>query len=348
MLFLNENFFNLEGKKDIPADLLKIWANNNLEVKAPLDKAMYLTSDSGKVVGIIGFYRNIIKGLAIDQDFQGENITGKLLTWAIEQIKHKGYANVLVYTNPKNIEIFKQFSFNLIEQTPDVCLLERDKPDFNDYLISLKKLRESLNYKFASSIIMNCNPMTNGHLYLIESVAKISEHLFVFILEEDLSYFPFKYRFEIVKKATSHLSNVSVLQSSQYIISAATFPDYFLKDLPKDKVHAELDVKIFGTKIAPALDIKKRFVGEEPYCQVTSRYNEIMQSLLPQYGIDFAIIKRKEFEGKAISASTVREYIRSSDFDKIKEIVPQATYEFLISEEAKPILSDIQQTKRRH
>ncbi|NMC66597.1 MAG: [citrate (pro-3S)-lyase] ligase, partial [Spirochaetales bacterium] len=175
-----------------------------------------------------------------------------------------------------------------------------------------------------------------------------SEHLFIFILEEELSYFPFKYRFEIVKKATKHLDNITILPSSQYIISAATFPDYFLKDLPKDQVHAELDVAIFGNKIAPVLAINKRFVGEEPYCQVTSKYNETMQKLLPKYGIEFTILERKKFNDKAISASTVRQYIREDKFDEIKKIVPLATYEFLVSKEAIPIIEEIKNTTRRH
>ncbi len=348
MLFLTENVYNFQGKEKIPEFIDEIWKNNDLDVKLPLNKALYLNSDTGKFVGIVAFYRNIIKGLAINQDFQGENITGKLLTWAIEEIKLNGFTNILVYTLPKNVEIFKSFSFNLITKTPSVSLLERGEPNFNDYISKLNSLRNSLSYKTASSIIVNCNPMTLGHLYLIETVSRISEHLFVFVLEEELSYFPFKYRFEIVKNATKHLENVTVLPSSQYIISAATFPDYFLKGLPKDKVHAELDVRIFGEKIAPALDIKRRFVGEEPYCPVTSRYNEIMSELLPKLGIEFQIIKRKEYQGKAISASTVRDLIRNKNFDEIKKIVPEATYNFLLSDDAKTIIEEIQHTTRRH
>lgn len=348
MLFFKEDIYNLEGKSSIPNLLKNLWHKYNLDVKLPIDKVLILTSDLGKIAGIIGFYRNIIKGLAIDPDYQGENITGKLLTWAFEEIKLKNYSNFLVYTNPKNIDIFSSFGFSLIEKTIDVALLERGKPDFNDYLLNLKSIRNSLKYKAASSIIVNCNPMTNGHLYLIEKVAEISEHLFIFILEEELSYFPFKYRFEIVKKATKHLDNITILPSSQYIISAATFPDYFLKDLPKEQVHAELDVAIFGNKIAPVLAINKRFVGEEPYCQVTSKYNETMQKLLPKYGIEFTILERKKFNDKAISASTVRQYIREDKFDEIKKIVPLATYEFLVSKEAIPIIEEIKNTTRRH
>jgi len=190
--------------------------------------------------------------------------------------------------------------------------------------------------------------MTLGHLYLIETASKISEHLYVFVLEEDLSYFPFKYRFQIVKKATEHIKNLTVLPSSQYIISSATFPDYFLKGLPKDKVHAELDVQIFGQKIAKILDIDRRFVGQEPYCEVTSKYNETMAEILPKFGINFTIIDRKEYQGKAISASFVRELIRSNNFEEIKNLVPKATYNFLISKEAIPIIQEIQNTKRRH
>ena len=123
---------------------------------------------------------------------------------------------------------------------------------------------------------------------------------------------------------------------------------YFLKGLPKEKVHSELDIAIFGKHIAPSLNIIRRFVGSEPYCTVTSAYNESMAALLPRYGIEFTIIERKEHKGKAISASQVRELIRIGKIDEIKEIVPPATFNFLISDEAKDIIKSIQTSNKRH
>ncbi|HQJ40831.1 MAG TPA: [citrate (pro-3S)-lyase] ligase [Exilispira sp.] len=348
MLFIEKNIINLQSKDTFPDILQNFWNKNNLDIKPPLDKAMYITNDRNQIIAIAGYFRNIVKGIAIDPEYHGENLTGTLLTWALEEIKQNGYTTTLIYTKPENIGIFSDFGFSVIESTNNVVLLERGKPDFSDYLRTLEKIKVQNNINRASSIVVNCNPMTNGHLYLIEKASSESEHLIVFVLEEDLSYFPFKFRFKIVKEAVSSLKNVIVLPSSCYLISTATFPDYFLKGLPKEKVHSELDIAIFGKHIAPSLNIIRRFVGSEPYCTVTSAYNESMAALLPRYGIEFTIIERKEHKGKAISASQVRELIRIGKIDEIKEIVPPATFNFLISDEAKDIIKSIQTSNKRH
>lgn len=65
-------------------------------------------------------------------------------------------------------------------------------------------------------------------------------------------------------------------ETGPYMISNATFPSYFLKD--SDTVirsHAKLDIQVF-LRIAKALSVTDRFVGEEPFSQVTGIYNQWM------------------------------------------------------------------------
>ena len=77
---------------------------------------------------------------------------------------------------------------------------------------------------------MNCNPFTKGHLYLIEKASAESDHLFILIVEEDKSVFPFEKRMELVKRGTEHLDNIDVIPGGSYTISSATFPSYFAKE----------------------------------------------------------------------------------------------------------------------
>jgi len=52
---------------------------------------------------------------------------------------------------------------------------------------------------------------------------------------------------------------------------------------------------------------------------------------LPHYGIDFILIERLFSENGAISASQVRKLADEGDFKTLKALVPEATYNYLIS-----------------
>jgi len=197
------------------------------------------------------------------------------------------------------------------------------------YKSELAVIREQHVEKIGS-IVMNCNPFTLGHRYLIEYAASKVKHLFIFAVEEDKSFFPFEERFELMKKGTADLKNVTVLPSGKFIISSITFSDYFNKaDIQDRAIDPSQDVTLFAKEIAPTLGITVRFAGEEPLDKVTQQYNDAMQKILPQYGVKFEVIPRKENGGGVISASRVRKLLENNDFDSIAEIVPETTLRYL-------------------
>ena len=196
----------------------------------------------------------------------------------------------------------------------------------NKYLDKIKQVRPKIG-----AIVMNCNPFTLGHRYLIEYASKQVDRLYIFAVEEDRSFFPFADRIKLIKEGTADLGNVIVLPSGNFIISALTFTDYFGKtELQDKKIDPSLDVSLFGEYIAPTLGITVRFAGEEPLDKVTLQYNDSMKNILPKYGIDFVVIPRKEFGGEVISASRVRKLLEKKDFESIKKIVPETTYDYLV------------------
>lgn len=200
--------------------------------------------------------------------------------------------------------------------------------EFKEYLENLNiKKKDGTN----GCIVMNGNPFTFGHLFLIEQAARRVTNLYVFVVEENESFFSFDDRFQLIKKGTKEISNVEVLPSGKFIISALTFPGYFLKDGNKKiDVDVTSDVLIFAKYIAPALGISIRFVGEEPFDYVTRKYNEEMKQVFPQYNIELEEIPRKETnDGIVISASYVRKLLQKKEFEMIKKIVPPVTYEYL-------------------
>ena len=92
------------------------------------------------------------------------------------------------------------------------------------------------------------------------------------------------------------------------------------------------DITIFGSQIAPALGIRRRFAGQEPLDPVTRTYNETMARLLPTYGVEFCEIPRAELDGAPISASRVRALLkeRGGVTDAVLELVPECTGAYLL------------------
>ena len=201
--------------------------------------------------------------------------------------------------------------------------------DFKVYLDDLKDVSKNKNGN-SGIIVMNCNPFTRGHRYLIETAASQVKNLYVLVVEEDKSAFKFKDRFEMVKLGVSDLENVTVIKSGQFVISSLTFPEYFTKDTNKStKFDATKDLYNFCKYIAPALKATKRFVGEEPLDIVTNQYNEQMINYLPQNGVELIVIPRKETEGGVISATRGRKYIAEKNYEGIDMIFPQSTVKYL-------------------
>lgn len=193
-----------------------------------------------------------------------------------------------------------------------VGLSKEENIELNQYLDSLSSYRKRIG-----AIVMNCNPFTLGHRYLIQSSAEQVDTLYIFVVQEDKSYFTFKDRFELVKKGTADLENVVVIPSGKFIISQRTFAAYSNKANLQDKVvDSSLDVELFATKIAPYFGINIRFAGEEPLDNVTKQYNENMARVLPKYGIEFQVISRKESGGEVISASRVRKLLKKKNLVK--------------------------------
>lgn len=175
---------------------------------------------------------------------------------------------------------------------------------------------------------MNCNPFTLGHRYLIEQAAKQVERLFVMVVREDCSLFAYAERKAMVEQGVAHLKNVTVIDGSEYAISQATFPTYFLKRLD-DAADTQmlLDLDLFRRHIAPALGATVRFVGTEPTDQLTRRYNELMHEVLT----DVREISRLEKEGNAVSASRVRKAMEQGDMSTIRQLVPPTTLPYIIA-----------------
>ena len=225
--------------------------------------------------------------------------------------------------NKKLFEI--EYDNHSVQKTKLLQLEQSKFEELNNYLEELTPLQTKIG-----SIVMNCNPFTLGHRYLIEESAKKVSSLYIFVVEEDKSYFPFADRIDLVKQGVKDIDNVIVIPSGKFIISSLTFTDYFGKsELQEKEIDPSMDIELFAKYIAPKLNINVRFAGEEPLDNITQQYNIAMNKILPQYGIDFEVISRKESGNSVISASRVRRLLKEKDFDAIAKIVPKTTFNYL-------------------
>lgn len=211
--------------------------------------------------------------------------------------------------------------------------MREEECELQDYLngIKTKLLNRKVERKCIGSIVMNANPFTFGHLFLAEEALKIVDFLIVFVVSEDASEFSFNERFEMVYSNLAYNNRILVVPSGKYCISKSTFPDYFKKeDLQDQEVTAVNDLKVFADKIARELQIKIRFVGEEPEDTVTRQYNIEMKKILPEFGIKVVEIPRKALDDKTvISGSIVRKYYKELNWEKMEPFVPKKTIQLL-------------------
>lgn len=242
--------------------------------------------------------------------------------------------HLFLYTKVKSSKFFRDLGFYEIARVEDTLVFMENRRDgFGAYLRDLEKTRTEGK---SAALVMNANPFTLGHQYLVEKAAAACDTLHLFVVSEDASLVPFAVRRKLVEAGVAHLPNVVLHDSGPYIISNATFPSYFLKDeAAVIDGHARLDLAVF-TKIAAVLNITARYVGEETASQVTGLYNQIMCEQLPKAGIECVVVPRKEANGKAISASTVRQCLQSGDWDTLETLLPRTSLDYFRSPEAEP------------
>jgi len=246
--------------------------------------------------------------------------------------------NHVIYRNIAEC-IFQQVDFNtLTDEAPERTAIQDYYIDY-DVAEYYKKLKESISACFdigkgsIGAIVMNCDPFTKGHRYLIERALEQIDYLYLFVVEEDKSVFLFKDRLEMVKQGVADLGDrVCVLPSGKYVISKDTFEQYFDKEKEIKEIQStDYDVRIFGEVICKEFRICKRFAGEEPFDVVTKAYNDTMRRILPEYGVEFVEIPRKEVNGQVVSATTVRKCLENGELDKLDELIPDTTKKILFS-----------------
>lgn len=267
-----------------------------------------------------------IKCVAVSPAHQGEDLTARILTEVFKEAARRGRDHLLLYTKPKNGHLFAPLGFHPVVRTGDCLLMENRRNGLSKYLEDIKKLEG----RPVGCVVANCDPFTMGHRRLIEAAARDCAWVYVFILSEDRGMFTAAQRLEMAREGLGDLPNVLVHPTGPYMVSSSTFPTYFIKDKARTgEIYCELDVRLFGERIAPALSITRRYVGTEPVCAVTAHYNHTMKKLLPEYGVEVIELERYAVSGEIVSASRIRSLIREKRMDALEGLLPASTLAYL-------------------
>lgn len=306
---------------------------------ANLDYTCAVCDEAGQVIATGSCFANTLRCFAVSRAHQGEGLLNTVVTHLIEYECEQGNLRLFLYTKAESAKFFADLGFSEIARVDGTLVFMENRRDgFPAYLRRLEKTRRPGK---SAAIVMNANPFTLGHQYLVETAAAACDTLHLFVVSEDASLVPFAVRKRLVQAGVAHLPNVICHDSGSYIISNATFPSYFLKDdAAVIDGHARLDTAVF-TKIAAALGVTARYVGEEPTSTVTAAYNRILCEELPKAGVDCIVIPRKAAGDAPISASTVRQALQRGDWQTLRTLVPQTTYDYFTSPEAAPVLAKL-------
>ena len=317
---------------------------------ANLDYTCGMYDDEMHIIATGSCFGNTLRCFAVSHEHQGEGLMNSIVSHLIEFQFSRGNTHLFLYTKCNSAKFFGDLGFYEIARIDgQIVFMENRKTGFQNYLRTFAKdtLPEGLTAETPTrkiaALVMNANPFTHGHQYLLEKAAAEFDLLHLFIVSEDASLVPFKIRKQLVMKGTAHLKNICYHDSGPYIISNATFPSYFQKD--ENAViesHAMLDLTVF-TQIAKVLGITRRYEGEEPTSLVTGIYNRIMSEKLPEQGIECIVVSRKTCEDTPISASNVRLALQNGDYDTLSKLVPQTTLDYFKSPEAIPVIERIRQ-----
>ena len=319
-----------------------------------VDLYLAVLSREGAILAGGGLRRDIIKCLAVSAAARSLGLSVPLVSRLISEASERGFTNVKVFTKPENRSLFESLGFHLLAEAPKAILMENGR-GLEDYCSYLR------GHRAPGVIVMNANPFTLGHRYLVDQ-ASLSfrapegrRNLTIIPVKEDASRFPYTERLAMIRSGCDGVADV--VEGSDYQISAATFPTYFLKDLSDAaETQMRLDIDLFGRHIAPALGARVRYVGSEPADPLTARYNALMKELLPAYGVQLVEIPRLTYspdcstdsstspsaplrmtEGP-VTATRVRAMLDAGQFKAASALTPESTWPYLLADLAERAL----------
>ena len=285
----------------------------------------------GRMIATGSLFENTLRCMAVSGAHRGEGLMADIVAHLVQVQLERGNTHLFLYTKCDSARFFAPLGFYEIARVEGrLVFMENRRGGFERYIRQLSAQAGDCTAPGAA-LVMNANPFTLGHAHLLKRAARENARVVLFVLSEDRSLVPFADRLAMVRAAAAAYENVTVVPSGSYMISSVTFPSYVLKDSELvTSTHAALDATLF-VRIAAALHLTRRYVGEEPFSRATSLYNDALLRVLPSAGVELTVVPRAQQGGTPISASHVRALIHDGRMEEVAPLVPETTYAYLTS-----------------
>lgn len=297
----------------------------------PVDRADHrvgIWDAQGTLAATGALVGDMLQMIAVDPAWQGEDLAARVVSHLVRRASASGRSCVYLIAKRGSAPMFSGMGFATVAETDAALLLEWGAPGIAAYCEQLASYKTE--HVRTGCVVMNANPFTLGHRYLVERALAVCPRVIVIVVREDVSAFPFDVRLQLVQAGLRDLPGVTVLPGSRYVISSMTFPAYFVRDAAKSRAEGELDAALFGTYLAPALGVRDRFIGTEPASPSTRAYNDALKRILPPLGVAVHELPRMEAGGAPVSASDVRRRIAAGMPEDAAALVPETTYAYLL------------------
>ncbi|GAP02684.1 [citrate [pro-3S]-lyase] ligase [Fructobacillus pseudoficulneus] len=296
-----------------------------------IDQTLGLYDDRDQLVGTGSIAGKTIKYIAVLDD--GSGASGARFNQVVSALEmalaQAGHFQIFVFTKPQYQQSFEHVGFNTLAKTDYGLILEKGTPNITTYRANLPKKPESA--QTVASIVMNANPFTKGHRYLVEQAAQQNDFVYVFVVNQDVSLFATAERTKLVQEGTADLDNVVVVNGGDYMVSYLSFPAYFIKDQDQAiRYQTALDASLFKEQIAKPLGIQTRYLGTEPKSHTTALYNETLMAILPPEVTVKEVPRLTQTDSEqVVTATAVRALIKEGQLDQLTHLVPKTTAKFI-------------------
>ena len=294
-----------------------------------LDYCLGVYDEREQLVAMGGLSKNVLKCFACEKAYRATGIFEQIISKLIAETHRRGYTRAFVFTKTETADYFLVAGFTKIAEGKRAVLMYRGQESAETLLKEKFSVVCGERVARLGAVVMNVNPFTQGHRFLIDEALKQVDRLVVFVVEAEGEWISFAERLHLVRENLKDLDKAIVVGAGDFVISDATFPSYFLKDKQLiDEEHALIDARIFKDYFVRLFKIGWRFVGDEPLDVSTRLYNQVLAEVLPPE-CKVVVIPRLRIDDKVISASAVRRAVKEGRLEEIVDFVSPYTYKFL-------------------
>ena len=166
-----------------------------------LDYTCALYDDDFQIIATGSCFGNTLRCFAVDHHHQGEGLLNEVISHLIDVQAARGNYQLFLYTKPSTAKFFGDLGFTEIARVPGrLVFMENRRDGFSHYLDALKKDKRTEGV--SAAIVMNANPFTLGHQYLVETAAAACDTLHLFVVSEDASLVPTAVRRKLIREGT--------------------------------------------------------------------------------------------------------------------------------------------------